>query len=144
MILPLVGTFFLLVVSLTLFGTQLGVFDATSRILSENVILSSFGKLKEKNLRKLYYIVLWMQILAGVVIMMLGFTEPLQLVITAAVLNAMAMFVHTGLTLWLNMTSLDKEIRPSRLRFVAMSLAFLFYGGFSVYVIYDKFLKQTF
>lgn len=144
MILPLVGTFFLLVVSLTLFGTQLGVFDATSRILSENVILSSFGKLKEKNLRKLYYIVLWMQILAGVVIMMLGFTEPLQLVITAAVLNAMAMFVHTGLTLWLNMTSLDKEIRPSRLRFVAMSLAFLFYGGFSIYVIYDKFLKQTF
>lgn len=141
-IVPIVGTFFLLIVSLTLFGTQLGVFDATSRILSENVILSSFGKLKEKNIRSLYYIVLWLQILAGVIIMSLGFTEPLQLVITAAVLNAMAMFVHTGLTLWLNLTSLDKAIRPSLFRIGAMGFAFLFYGGFSIYVIYDRFIKN--
>ena len=139
---PLVGTFFLLVVTLTLFGTQLGVFDATSRILSENVILSSFGRLKEKNLRSLYYIVLWLQILAGVAILVLGFTEPLQLVVTAAVLNAIAMFVHTGLTLWLNMTYLDKKIRPSLFRISAMGLAFVFYGGFSIYVVYDRFLKQ--
>jgi len=143
-IIPVVGTMFLLVVSLTLFGTQLGVFDATSRILSENLILSSFNRLKGKDLRLLYYVVLWLQILAGLIIMMLGFTEPLQLVIIAAVLNAMAMFVHTGLTLWLNMTSLDKEIRPSLLRISAMSLAFLFYGGFSLYVIYDRFLKSLF
>jgi len=138
---PIVGTFFLLVVSLTLFGTQLGVFDATSRILSENIILSSYGKLKEQNLRFFYYLVLWLQILAGVIIMLLGFTEPLQLVITAAVLNAIAMFIHTGLTLWLNLTSLDKKIRPSLFRITAMSLAFMFYGGFSIYVIYDRFLK---
>lgn len=138
---PLVGTFFLAVVTVTLFGTQLGVFDATSRILSENVILSSFGKLKEKSIRPLYYIVLWLQILAGIGILLLGFTEPLQLVVTAAVLNAVAMFVHTGLTLWLNMTSLQKEIRPSLFRICAMVLAFLFYGGFSVYVLYDRFIK---
>lgn len=140
-ILPVVGTFFLLVVSLTLFGTQLGVFDATSRILSENVILSSLGKFKEQNIRFFYYLVLWLQVLAGVGIMLFGFTEPLQLVITAAVLNAVAMFVHTGLTLWLNLTSLDKKIRPSLFRITAMSLAFLFYGGFSIYVIYDRFFK---
>lgn len=138
---PLVGTFFLAVVTVTLFGTQLGVFDATSRILSENVILSSFGKLKEKSIRPLYYIVLWLQILAGIGILLLGFTEPLQLVVTAAVLNAVAMFVHTGLTLWLNMTSLQKEIRPSLFRIFAMVLAFVFYGGFSVYVLYDRFIK---
>lgn len=137
-IIPAVGTFFLVVVTVTLFGTQLGVFDATSRILSENVILSSFGKLAGKRIRPLYYIVLWLQILAGITILLLGFTEPLQLVITAAVLNAIAMFVHTGLTLWLNMTSLEKEIRPSLFRITAMVMAFLFYGGFSIYVVYDK------
>ncbi len=139
MIFPAVGTLFLIIVSLTLFGTQLGVFDATSRILSENIILSSFGKLKEKNIRLFYYLVLWLQILAGVLIMLLGFTEPLQLVITAAVLNAVAMFVHTGFTLYLNLSSLDKKIRPSFLRIGIMLLAFFFYGGFSTYVIYDKF-----
>jgi hypothetical protein len=138
-IFPAVGTFFLLVVTVTLFGTQLGVFDATSRILSENLILSSFGKLKEKSIRPLYYFVLWLQVAAGIIILLMGFTEPLQLVTTAAVLNAIAMFVHTGLTLWLNLTSLDKAIRPSYIRIGAMVLAFLFYGGFSLYVIYDKF-----
>lgn len=138
---PIVGTFFLLVVTVTLFGTQLGVFDATSRILSENVILSAYGKLKERTIRPLYYIVLWLQILAGIVILLMGFTEPLQLVITAAVLNAVAMFVHSGLTLWLNLTSLDKAIRPSALRICVMVLACLFYGGFSLYVIYDRFLS---
>jgi len=138
-IFPVIGTFFLLIVTVTLFGTQLGVFDATSRILSENVILSSFGKLKGKSIRPLYYLVLWLQISAGIVILLLGFTEPLQLVIIAAVLNAIAMFVHTGLTLWLNMTSLEKAIRPSLFRIGVMVLAFIFYGGFSLYVIYDRF-----
>lgn len=141
-ILPIVGTFFLLVVTVTLFGTQLGVFDATSRILSENVILSSFGRLKERNIRFLYYLVLWLQISAGIVILLLGFKEPLQLVIISAVFNAIAMFVHSGLTLWLNVTSLEKEIRPSLFRIGVMVMAFLFYGGFSLYVVYDRFLKQ--
>lgn len=141
---PFVGTAFLLILTLTLFGTQLGVFDATSRILSENLILSSFGRLKGASLRYLYYLVLWLQIIAGITILLIGFTEPLQLVITAAVLNAMAMFIHTGLTLWLNMTILDKAIRPSIFRISAMGLAFIFYGGFSFYVIYDRVLKNLF
>jgi hypothetical protein len=138
---PIVGTFFLLVVGITLFGTQLGVFDATSRILSENIVLSSFGKLEGKSIRKLYYGVLWLQISAGIIILLNGFTEPLELVIIAASLNAMAMFVHSGLTLWLNVSSLDKAIRPSIFRRVVMVAAFLFYGGFSIYVIYDKLMS---
>lgn len=137
---PIIGTFFLLVITITLFGTQLGVFDATSRILSENIILSSNGKLADKSIRKAYYYVLWLQIVAGIIIMLLGFTEPLQLVTIAAVLNAMAMFVHTGLTLWLNKTALIEEIRPNLTRTLAMLSAFLFYGGFSIYVVIDKIL----
>lgn len=139
---PLLGTLFLVFCGITLFGTQLGIIDATCRIVSENLILSSSEKLNEKHLRRLYYTALWLQILAGITILLLGFTEPLQLVITAAILNAFAMFVHTGLTLWLNVTSLEKAIRPSLFRICAMLSAFIFYGGFSIYVLYDKFLKQ--
>ncbi|MBI2414389.1 Nramp family divalent metal transporter [candidate division WWE3 bacterium] len=132
-----VGIFFLIITGMTLFGTQLTVFDATSRILTENLILT-FTKFNGKNVAKVYYCVLWLQILAGISVLLLGFTEPLQLIITAAVLNAFAMFVHTGLTLWLNNTSLEKEIRPNLFRNVAMSLAFLFYGGFSIFTIVDR------
>lgn len=138
-IFPFAGTFFLLVGSLTLFGTQLTVFDATSRILSENIVIAFFGKLTEKHIPKVYYGVLWLQILGGTVIFMSGFTQPLQLLMLAAVLNAFAMFVHTGLTLWLNHTSLAKELKPSMFRTVSMLMAFLFYGGFSLFTIYEKF-----
>lgn len=139
MLFPIAGSFFLLIASLTLLSTQLGVLDATSRILSENVILLSNGRIKEQSIPKFYYIVLWAQILTGVLILMLGFTQPLQLVITGAVLNAFTMFIHVGLTLWINMTTLDKAIRPKVFRIITMLLAFMFYGGFSIYMIIDKF-----
>lgn len=132
---PWVGSFFLLVAGFTLFGTQLTVYDATSRILSENVVLATGQRIKDKHLPKVYYTVLWLMILSGVIIFLLGFTQPLQLLLLAAVLNAIAMFVHSGLTLWLNKTSLPKPIRPNKFRTSVMTFAFLFYGGFSIYVV---------
>jgi hypothetical protein len=138
---PWVGTFFLTVVSLTLFGTQLTVYDATSRILSENVVLASGMRIKDKHLPNVYYTVLWLMIASGIVIFLLGFTQPLQLLLLAAVLNAIAMFVHTGLTLWLNKTELPKAIAPNKFRTAVMSFAFLFYGSFSVYVVIHELQK---
>jgi hypothetical protein len=141
---PIAGTFFLLIGALMLFGTQLTVFDATSRILAENIVLLRHNKLTSYSIPKMYYLVLWLQIFAGIIILLLGFTEPLALLVTAAVLNAIAMFVHIGLTLFLNMTSLERPVRPSPIRVTAMLLALLFYGGFSLFVVYDRFLKSLF
>lgn len=138
---PWVGTFFLTIAGFTLFGTQLTVYDATSRIISENVILASGQRIKDKYASKVYYITLWLMIASGIVIIASGFTQPLQLLVLAAVLNAIAMFVHTGLTLWLNKTSLPKAIRPNRFRTSVMGFAFLFYGSFSVYVVIHELNK---
>ena len=138
---PWVGTFFLIVTGLTLFGTQLTVYDATSRILSENVLLASGKKVKDKHLPKIYYTVLWLMIASGIGIFLIGFTQPLQLILLAAVLNAIAMFVHSGLTLWLNKTSLPKSIGPNKFRTGVMMFAFLFYGGFSIYVVFYEIQK---
>jgi len=138
MITPWVGTFFLTIATMTLFGTQLTIYDAVSRILSENVVLATRERIKPKHIPKIYYTTLWIMILSGVLIFSLGFTQPLQLLLLAAVLNAIAMFVHSGLTLWLNKTSLPKAIGPNAFRTAVMTLAFLFYGGFSVYVVITK------
>jgi len=138
---PFLGTFFLIVTGATLFGTQLTVYDAVSRILTENTVLASNGKIKDKNIPIVYYVVLWLMIISGITIILSGFTQPLQLLLTAAVLNAVAMFVHTGLTLWLNKTELPKAIRPSKFRTIAMSTAFVFYGSFSIYVITTEIQK---
>jgi len=138
---PFAGTFFLLIAGATLFGTQLTVFDATSRILTENIILGFSKKLAESHIPRTYYLVLWLQILAGAAILLFGFTEPLQLLTIAAVLNAIAMFIHVGLTLWLNLSALDKSIRPSFGRVFAMLAAFSFYGGFSFFTLIQLFFK---
>lgn len=138
---PAVGTFFLVIVSLTLFGTQLTIYDAVCRIMTENIILASRGKIPEKLIPAIYYMTLWAFILAGIVVTLLGFTQPLQLLVLAAVLNAIAMFIHVGLTLWLNKTVLHPSIRPKAFRTSAMVLAFVFYGGFSVYVVIVEIAK---
>lgn len=132
---PIAGTFFLIVTGMTLFGTQLTVFDATSRIISENIVLQAPKKIQPKSIPKVYYTVLWLQIVAGIVILSLGFKQPLQLLTISAVLNAFAMFVHTGMTLYLNKKDLPKQIQPNKFRTTAMVMAFLFYGSFSIYVI---------
>ncbi|EKE05757.1 MAG: hypothetical protein ACD_19C00182G0085 [uncultured bacterium] len=123
----IIGTSFLVIGGLMLFNTQLTVLDATSRIMAENFLI-----LKVKgNLAKIYYSFLWMQIACGIIIFLFNFGQPLLLLTISAVLNAIAMFVHIGLTLNLNIKELEKEIRPNLFRIVMIVVAFLFFGYFS-------------
>lgn len=136
MLFPFVGILFLCIAGLTLFGTQLTVFDATSRILAENTVLLGLPGLSEgKRIRPLYYIVLWLQILASIAVFAFGFSEPLALLTFAAVLNACAMFVHLLLVSWMNMRSLSPVLRPAIWRRTILAVAAAFYGGFSLYSI---------
>jgi len=132
------GTTFLLVAGVMLFATQFGVLGSTSRIMAENLVISSQKKFKIENLSKYFFFFLWLQIIAGIIIFGIGFTEPLTLVIISAVLNAFTMFVYSGLILSLNRSKLDKQLRPSYIRVAMVGLAFLFYGGFSIFTIYKN------
>lgn len=122
-----IGTAFLLIGGFMLFNTQLTVLDATSRIMSENTLILT----KKGSLPKIYYAYLWLQILFGIIIFLFNFGQPLLLLTISAVLNAIAMFVHIGLTLNLNMRELEKEIRPNLFRITMIVVAFLFFGYFS-------------
>lgn len=132
------GTFFLIMAGIMLFGTQFSVLGSTSRIMSENLVISSPKRFKIKKMPSFFYIFLWTQILAGVLIFALGFTEPLTLIIISAVLNAFSMFIYTGMVLWLNLTLLEKPLRPSIIRIIAVGSAFIFYGTFSFFTIIQK------
>jgi hypothetical protein len=132
---PALGTFFLGMAALMLFGTQFSVYGSNSRISAENLVIANPDRFKIERLSKYFYVFLWVQILAGIIIFASGFTEPLALVVTGAVFNAISMFIYSGLILWLNLTSLDKSLRPSPLRIAAVGAAFLFYGGFSIFTI---------
>ena len=136
---PSLGTFFLLMAALMLFGTQFSVYGSNARISSENLVIMNKDKFSTDKLPKFFYGFLWLQIIAGITIFALGFTEPLALVVTGAVLNAISMFIYSGLILWTNMTILEKPLRPSLFRIIAVGCAFLFYGGFSTFTIFMTF-----
>lgn len=134
----ILGTSFLIIAGFMLFGTQFGVLGSTARIMSENLVITSQEKFQVKNLSKYFFFFLWLQIIAGIIIFSIGFTEPLTLVVISAVLNAFTMFVYSGLILSLNRSALDKRLKPSTGRVAMVGMAFLFYGIFSMFIIYKN------
>jgi len=121
----------LILVTAMLFGTQLTVLDSTSRIISENVVI-----LREKfNLSKIYYFILWLQIAAGIIIFLAGYTDPISLVVTGAVLNALAMFFHIAVTYFLNKKFLPARYQMDSWRKAIILIAWLFFGALSVMAI---------
>ncbi len=126
--LPFVTPLFLLIAGILLFSTQMTVLDATSRIMSENLLIIRHESWKTKHLPRIYYSFLWAQIVFGIIVFLGKFGEPLFLLTLSAVINAFAMFIHIIFTLLLNMKSLDKPVRPNLIRILIMLLAFFFFG----------------
>ena len=137
---PFIGVLFLVVVSIMLFQTQLGVMDSTSRIMAENLAIRKLrGEERGKiNLSKIYYSFVWAQIAFGVILFLFNFYEPKTLIVMGAVINAFAMFVHLALVFWLNHKSLPKVFRPSIWRKIIIGIIFIFFGVFSFIVLKDK------
>lgn len=125
------GLGFLLATGIMLFATQFTVLDSTSRIMTENVLLA-INKTNNVRVPIIYYSVLWLQVIFGIIVFLLGFSEPRTLVTIGAVINAVAMFVGIGFTLFLNLKTLPQELQPSLLRRLILFGSFLFFGVFSI------------
>lgn len=134
---PLVGTLFLIVASVMLFQTQLGVLDSTSRIMAENLAIKKLEKSQNKtiNLSKIYFSFLWAQIIFGIVLFALNISEPRFLIVLGAVLNAIAMFVHIGLVNYMNNKVLPIIFRPKVFRKIMLSIIFIVFGIFSIVTV---------
>lgn len=132
---PFASTLFLILAGVMLFATQFAVMDSTSRIISENVILTRPQSFSTHAIPKAYYATLWAQIIFGILVLATGLKDPRALITLAAVINAFAMFVHIGLTFLLNIKNLPKVLSPSLIRRILIVGIFLFFGVFSFYSI---------
>lgn len=132
-----IGIAFLFVVAIMLLQTQLGVMDSTSRIMAENTALEIMKRKKTSriDLSKIYFLILWIQIIFGISLFLLGISEPKMLIVSGACLNAIAMFVHIALVQILNHKTLPKEFRPALWRKLLLGIIFLFFGVFSAIVL---------
>lgn len=138
-----IGALFLFVVSVMLFQTQLGILDSTSRIMAENVAIKKIDAVKNKsvsvNLSKIYFIFVWSQIAFGILLFLFNIYEPRGLIVLGAVLNAVAMFVHIALVNWTNHKMLPREIHPPLWRKIILVIIFIFFGGFSMFTLWQIF-----
>jgi len=131
------GNLFLVVLGLMLFATQLSVLGTTGKILAENWAILNFEKFESKKLPRYFYTLLWLQIGLMLLVMALGFKEPLQLVLISAVLNAWTMVIYSILILWMNTTSLHQKLRPSGWRKGVIVATIVFLTSFGLLTIWQ-------
>jgi hypothetical protein len=133
---PTLGLFFLIVIAVMLFQTQLGIMDSTSRIMSENAAIAKLRRsgAKQIALSRIYYIFVWAQIAFGITLFLFNFYEPKTLIVLGAVINAFAMLVHTILVTILNQKALKPVFRPRRWRKIIIYLIIAFFAVFSAIV----------
>ena len=111
---PWFGTFFWVFGALSLMLVSLGVLDYVSRIVADvikTVYLTDSQRWSES---RIYFIVVWSTVAAGSIILLSGINQPLLLLVIAACLNGMVMFVYSILLIQLNRRGLPPALRVAR------------------------------
>ena len=117
-----------------LFTTQLGVLESASRVIAENILLLKYRHDQEVNASKMFYIVLWSELVFSAIFLYSGMSEPRTILTLGAILNAAAMMVAFTLIFLLNRT-LPRLIRPPWHRQVMLLLATSFFLYFVIQTI---------
>jgi hypothetical protein len=132
---PWFGTFFWVFGALSMILVALGTIDYISRIVADvlkTVYLQTSQRWTES---RIYFGVAWLTIAAGSIILLSGFNQPLLLLVIAACLNGMVMFVYSILLIQLNRRGLPAAIRVGGFRLFMLLFATVFYGFFAGWLV---------
>ncbi|HEY7500793.1 MAG TPA: Nramp family divalent metal transporter [Vicinamibacterales bacterium] len=132
---PWFGTFFWVFGSLSMILVALGTIDYIARIVADvlkTVYLQTSQRWTES---RIYFVVAWGTILAGSVILLSGFNQPLLLLVIAACSNGVVMFIYSILLIQLNRRALPPALRVGGLRLGMLMFATVFYGFFAGWLV---------
>jgi hypothetical protein len=125
-----------------LLSTELALLDAVSRVAADVIHVSashaSAGWLRRVGalgLSRTYFGIVWALVGFGCAVIAWGLHQPLALIVLSASLNAVVMFLYSGLLLWLNLRSFRGPLRPGPLRIAALLGALAFFGWFSALTV---------
>jgi hypothetical protein len=137
------STAFWLIGSVVLFSTNLTVLDMVARLTADVLKTGALRDSQRWSESKLYFATVWTMIVFGSLILLSGVDQPLVLLVIASAMNGVVMFIYSMLLLKLNRGVLPREIGVTGFRFGAVIWACLFYGFFSVILLWDQ-AKQLF
>ena len=136
---PWFGTLFWLIGAISLFAAALGILDYVSRLVADVLIVGYFQKSERWTESKLYFVVVWSIIAFGILILLAGFDQPLTLVVLAACLSGIVMFIYSGLLIAINRKFMPETLKIRGVRLGMLVIAFLTFGVLSVIVVIDQF-----
>jgi hypothetical protein len=132
---PWFGTFFWVFGSLSMILVALGTIDYISRIVADVLKTVYLQQSQRWTESRIYFLVAWGTIAAGSAILTSGFNQPLLLLVIAACLNGMVMFVYSILLIQLNRRGLPPALRVGGFRLGMLVFATLFYGFFAGWLV---------
>ncbi len=124
-----------------LFSTQLGGVDGVPRRYTD-IIWTGFKrarKMKEHNAKWIYYPILIVYILWGVIAMYLA--KPFFMIIVSATVGGYLLVITSLHTLYVNRTFLPKEIQPPIWKQIGLVLCAGFYSIFGTITVFQKLIQ---
>ncbi|SDH32170.1 Nramp family divalent metal transporter [Nonomuraea jiangxiensis] len=134
---PWFGVLFWLIGALALFASAMGIVDYTSRLASDT-IKTVYLRDRPVSVNQVYFVVVWALALVGITILLLGFDQPLILLVFSACFAAVMMFVYSILLIILNRRALPEAIRVRSYRLGALVWSVAFFGTLTVLVVIQQ------
>ncbi|MFG1707930.1 Nramp family divalent metal transporter [Nonomuraea sp. M3C6] len=131
------GVLFWVIGALALFASAMGIVDYTSRLASDT-IKTVYLRDKNVSVNRVYFYTVWAMALVGIVILLLGFDQPLILLVFSACFAAVMMFVYSILLIILNRRSLPEAIKVRSYRLGALVWSVAFFGTLTVIVVVQQ------
>jgi Mn2+/Fe2+ NRAMP family transporter len=135
---PWFGTAFWICGAICLFSTNLGILDYTSRLIADQLKVSMMRESTFWSESKIYFAAVWTMIVFGCVVLLSGLEQPLLLLVISSSIAGVMMFIYSILLIQLNRRALPRQIKISGARLAVMAFSVLFFGVFSVLLVYDE------
>ena len=119
------GTFFWVIGAFSLFSASLGITDYTSRMAAD-VIKTSYWR--EASESKLYFWLVWGLVAFGCLILLIGFDQPIALVVVSATVGGLMMAIYSGLLILINRRLLPEPLRVRGFRLGLLVFAVLLFS----------------
>jgi preprotein translocase subunit SecE len=129
------GYFFWIIGAVALFTAALGIVDYTSRLAADVLKTMYFPGASES---KLYAGLVWGLVIIGILVISVGFSQPLALAVISACTGGTMMFIYSGLLIAINRKMLPKPIRIGGFRAAALIWSFLLFGVLAVLTVQQQ------